>query len=80
MLMYLLLAVDAATIYEVAGSLLIAFFTGLFFKWGTLKKYRKRVLHLENEMLENHSRILLLEKRNAELERERIKMPEKLAV
>lgn len=42
---------------------------GYIFKATLLKKYKKRVLQLENEMLSNHARILALEKKNAEMER-----------
>jgi hypothetical protein len=45
-------------------------FVGYIFKAALLKKYKKRVLQLENEMLSNHSKILALEKKNAEMERD----------
>ena len=45
-------------------------FVGFIFKAALLKKYKKRVLQLENEMLGNHARILALEKKNADLERQ----------
>lgn len=75
-----LLVVKASTIYEIFAALTIALLVGFAFKFAALRQYRKRVLHLENEMLENHSRILNLEQKNAELEREKVKMPEKMAV
>ncbi len=51
----------------VAVIAVVSFLLGMIFKWGLLKKYQKRIFQLENEMLSNHSRILSLEKKNADL-------------
>jgi hypothetical protein len=44
----------------------IAFGVGLILKTAIIRKQRKRILNLEDEMLSNHSRILALEKKIAE--------------
>lgn len=43
---------------------------GYFFKQAIILKQKKRILTLEDEMLNNHSRILSLEKRVAEAKKE----------
>lgn len=58
------------TLGEVLTGLIIAFLAGAWIKWRIVASYRKRVLQLEDEMLDNHSRILDLEKKNAQLEQE----------
>jgi hypothetical protein len=45
---------------------IIAFGAGLLLKTAIIRKQRKRILNLEDEMLLNHSRILALEKKIAE--------------
>ena len=55
------------TTVEIAA---VAAVCGFLLKWGSLAVYRKRVLHLEDEMLANHARILSLEKKNADLKTE----------
>lgn len=53
---------------EILVALIAGVLSGIIFKAALLVKYKKRVLHLEDEMLSNHSRILSLEKKNAEME------------
>lgn len=43
---------------------------GVLVKNGVIAKGKKRVLHLEDEMLSNHSKILSLEKQIADLRKE----------
>lgn len=43
---------------------------GILVKNGVIAKGKKRVLHLEDEMLSNHSKILSLEKQLADLRKE----------
>lgn len=50
-------------------ALVAGVFVGYVFKAALLRKYRKRVLQLENEMLSNHARILSLEEKKAALEK-----------
>jgi hypothetical protein len=45
------------------GAIFIALVIGFFIKSGLLFKQRRRILRLEDEMLNNHARILSLEKR-----------------
>jgi hypothetical protein len=47
---------------------------GFFLKAGLLRKYKKRILSLEDEMLVNHARILELEKQAVELKEENTKL------
>ena len=56
----------AFSIFAVIGVAIISFAMGLIFKTTLVKKQRKRILNLEDEMLANHSRILALEKKIAE--------------
>lgn len=48
------------------GIAIVCFFLGFIFKSAVVFKQRKKILKLEDEMLDNHSRILALEKRLAE--------------
>ena len=41
---------------------IISFGLGLLFKMAVIRKQRKRILALEDEMLSNHAKILALEK------------------
>lgn len=43
---------------------------GFSFRSQSIRKSKKRILQLENEMLNNHARILSLEKINAEIQKE----------
>ncbi len=45
---------------------IIAFGLGLLIKYAIISKQRKKILRLEDEMLNNHSRILALEKKLSE--------------
>lgn len=53
--------------FAVIGVAIVSFAMGLIFKTTLVKKQRKRILNLEDEMLANHSRILALEKKIAEV-------------
>ena len=48
------------------GTAIASFGVGLLFKMAVVRKQRKRILSLEDEMLSNHSRMLELEKKIAE--------------
>ena len=49
---------------------IVSFGLGLLIKTGVIAKQRKRILLLEDEMLANHSKILSLEKKLAEVQKE----------
>src|SRR5205085_2894017 len=49
------------------------FVLGFFIKATVIRKHKKRIAGLEEEMLQNHSRILDLEKQVAELKEEKTK-------
>jgi hypothetical protein len=49
---------------------ILAFGIGMFIKYAVISKQRKKILRLEDEMLNNHSRILALEKKLAETRKE----------
>jgi hypothetical protein len=53
------------------------FIIGYFVKSGVIAKHKKRVLGLENEMLSNHSRILELEKKIADLKNDQSRRQDK---
>ncbi|AXY77306.1 hypothetical protein D3H65_26450 [Paraflavitalea soli] len=55
-------------IYLFGGIILVAFLTGLIIKRAQIKKLKKKVLELENEMLSNHADILDLQKEKAIIE------------
>ncbi len=48
-----------------AGLLLCAFAAGFFLRGSQLKSYKRKVLGLEKEMLNNHAEILELQKERA---------------
>lgn len=48
------------------GITILSFALGFIFKSALLYKQRRRILSLEDEMLDNHSRILSLEKKIAQ--------------
>ena len=54
------------SLITLAGAVITSFGAGLLFKMAVIRKQRKRILSLEDEMLANHSRILELEKKIAE--------------
>jgi|GEM_PF-4039549 len=74
----MLLAVGPLPILPMAGVAVGAFALGLLIKNALIAKHKKRVLKVENEMLSNHSRILSLEKRIAELETENKDLKDRL--
>lgn len=49
----------------------IAFALGLLVKKGIIAKQRKRILELEDEMLANHANILTLEKKIADIQKDK---------
>ena len=53
------------------GTAVVSFGLGLFFKMALVRKQRKRILNLEDEMLANHARILNLEKKVAETRKDK---------
>ncbi len=63
----LLMLPQSFTIISVAGAGIAGFVTGVFIKYKIIAKQRKRILTLEDEMLNNHARILKLEKKNTQL-------------
>ena len=64
----MLLMVGPFPLPALIGAALAGFVVGYLLKMGVIEKHRKRVLKVENEMLANHSRILSLEKKVADLE------------
>ena len=66
-----LLLVHGFTWVTVALTGLISFILGFIIKSAVLYKQRKRILRLEDEMLNNHSTILELEKEIAEAHKEK---------
>lgn len=59
------------SILAVGLAFVVGVIAGLFLKTGIIAKGKKRILHLEDEMLSNHSKILTLEKQVADLKKER---------
>lgn len=59
------------SILAVGLAFVVGLIAGLFLKTGIIAKGKKRILHLEDEMLSNHSKILTLEKQVADLRKER---------
>ena len=45
------------------GLAIVCFALGLIFRYGLISKQRKKILSLEDEMVNNHARILALEKK-----------------
>ena len=67
-----LIFTDISYSWEVMLALALAGFVfGFILKSGIIRKQRKRILSLEDEMLTNHSRILSLEKRIADYKSEK---------
>lgn len=54
---------DSYSILTVIGVAIVSFGIGLVSKTAIVRKQRKRILQLEDEMLANHARILNLEKK-----------------
>jgi hypothetical protein len=65
------------SIATVGAAGVVGLVIGYLLKSSVVRKHKKRVLSLENEMLSNHSRILELEKQVTELKNENIKLTEK---
>ncbi len=63
----MLILPQSFTILSVAGAGIAGLCMGALIKTGVVAKQKKRMLHLEDEMLKNHARILKLEKSNAAL-------------
>ena len=64
--------IDSTYSWEVTfGLAIVCFILGFLFKSGVLYKQRKRILSLENEMVSNHTEILSLEKKLAEVKSEK---------
>jgi cell division protein FtsL len=61
---------DSFSIIEVAAIAIAAAALSFLAKNKLLKKYKHRILQLEDEMLTNHATILSLEKRNTELQKQ----------
>jgi hypothetical protein len=57
---------DSYSILTVIGVAVVSFGLGLLSKMALIRKQRKRILKLEDEMLANHARILNLEKKVTE--------------
>lgn len=69
--MLFLLVLKLTTIAILAGVAIVSFSLGLLYKKALVAKHRKRILRLEDEMLSNHSTILELEKKLAEIQKEK---------
>lgn len=55
-------------VFLFGGLIILAFLAGFFLRSSQLKKFKKKVLELENEMLSNHADILELQKEKSSLE------------
>ena len=64
------LALNLTSVGILAGTALLSFGLGLMIKTGIIARQRKRILTLEDEMLSNHAKILSLEKKLSEIQRE----------
>jgi len=64
----MLAIVIPVNIYLFGGLILLAFLTGITIRRTQIKKLKKKVLELENEMLSNHADILDLQKEKANIE------------
>jgi len=60
------------TILYIALSFIIGFILGYLLRSGIIAQHKKRILHLEEEMLSNHSRILDLEKQVTDLKNDKL--------
>jgi hypothetical protein len=65
-MMTILFINDSYSILTVIGVAVVSFAVGLLSKMALIRKQRKRILNLEDEMLTNHARILNLEKKITE--------------
>jgi len=62
------------TVYALAISGLLGLSAGFFVRLAINAKQKRNILKLENEMLNNHSRILTLEKQISILEKDNFEM------
>ncbi|HXL58446.1 MAG TPA: hypothetical protein VN958_19420 [Chitinophagaceae bacterium] len=62
------------TIVSVAVAGVVGFVIGYLIRSGIIRKYKKRVLSLEDEMLSSHSCILELEKQTTDLKNQKLIM------
>jgi hypothetical protein len=60
------------TILYIALAFSIGFIIGYLLRSGIIAQHKKRILHLEEEMLSNHSRILELEKEITDLKNDKL--------
>ena len=66
---------DSYSILTVIGVAIVSFGIGLVSKTAIIRKQRKRILQLEDEMLANHARILNLEKKITESRKDKNAIP-----
>ena len=64
------LALNLTSVGILGGIAIVSFGLGFSLKTGIITKQRKRILKLEDEMLSNHAKILSLEKKLSELQKE----------
>jgi hypothetical protein len=69
--MTILFIEDSYSLLTVIGTAAVSFALGLLSKTALVRKQRKRILNLEDEMLANHARILNLEKIVADTRRDK---------
>ena len=61
------------SLLTVGSSFAVGLIMGLIFKNRLIAKGKRKVLHLEDEMLSNHSRILSLQKQISDIKKEKEK-------
>ena len=64
------LALTLTSVGILAATAIVSFALGLMIKTGVIGRQRKRILALEDEMLSNHAKILSLEKKLSEVQKE----------
>jgi hypothetical protein len=67
--MTLLFLLNFSNIAILAGTAIASLALGLLYKSALVAKQKKRILHLEDEMLSNHSTILALEKKISDFQK-----------
>jgi len=68
-----LIFIDSSYSWETTFGLgIVCFALGFIFKSGVIHKQRKRILHLEDEMISNHAKILSLEKKLVDSKSEKV--------
>ena len=65
------LALNLSSLGLLVTTAIIAFILGSLVKKGIVAKQRKRILELEDEMLANHANILTLEKKIADIQKDK---------